>query len=146
VDFKKMLDQWERTEKGRKVTEEFVRHAEKRDADHRNSVPELQVRTDIAGLKKMRPQLELDLHGCTAAEAEKQVLDFLEQAARQGLVKVQIVHGKGNHSQHGRAVLKDVVKRCVDSSPYAGQTGTPSAADGGSGATWVAVKRISAQE
>ncbi len=141
-----MLEQWERTEKGRKVTEESVRHAGKRDADHQALLSELPVRPAITGLKKMRPQSELDLHGCTAAEAEKQVLDFLEQAARQGLVKVQIVHGKGNHSQHGRAVLKDVVKRCIDRSPYAGQTGTPSAAEGGSGATWVAVKKKRVQE
>lgn len=57
------------------------------------------------------PQESLDLHGCTAEEAEKQVQILLASARRQGLKTVEIVTGKGLHSPGGKAVLPDVVEQ-----------------------------------
>lgn len=88
----------------------------------------------------MRAQDVLDLHGLTVEEASKMTLQFLSDAHTKGLYKVMIIHGKGHHSKEGRGVLRDVVYRCLESSPHAGQHGIPEQADGGSGAVWVVIK------
>ncbi len=135
-----MLEFWERTDRGKKLTAALMKEVHERDAAHRQSDDD-EKKTTPALLRRMKPQAELDLHGCTAAEAQQLILDFLKTSAEQGMKKVQIVHGKGNHSGGGRSVLKDVTKACIEISPYAGQTGTPPAAEGGSGAVWVALKQ-----
>ncbi len=55
------------------------------------------------------PQAQLDLHGCTAVEAIQQSLDFLTRARNRRLQTVQIITGKGLHSE-GPAVLPEVVE------------------------------------
>lgn len=56
-------------------------------------------------------QDQLDLHGLFAAEAERAVLDFIEDARRRRLRCIRIVHGKGRSSAGGRPVLKAGVSR-----------------------------------
>lgn len=56
-----------------------------------------------------QPQEQLDLHGCTAAEAEMKTENFLAAAQRQRLRTVLIITGKGLHSPQG-SVLKDVIE------------------------------------
>lgn len=56
-------------------------------------------------------QDQLDLHGLFAAEAERAVLDFIEDARRRRLRCIRIVHGKGRSSASGRPVLKGGVNR-----------------------------------
>ena len=56
-------------------------------------------------------QDQLDLHGLFAAEAERAVLDFIEDARRRRLRCIRIVHGKGRSSAGGRPVLKGGVDR-----------------------------------
>ena len=56
-------------------------------------------------------QDQLDLHGLFAAEAERAVLDFIEDARRRRLRCIRIVHGKGRSSAGGRPVLKAGVNR-----------------------------------
>ncbi|MCF7945951.1 MAG: Smr/MutS family protein [Spirochaetia bacterium] len=90
--------------------------------------------------KDLLPQRVLDLHGMVSDTAHKTTMNFLKQASRDGLKKVLIIHGKGNHSQE-EPVLKRVVKTCIDVSPHAGLSGTPGRALGGSGATWVLIKK-----
>ncbi|MGV1097945.1 Smr/MutS family protein [Thiovibrio sp. JS02] len=55
------------------------------------------------------PQEELDLHGCTAVEAQVKTENFLARASGLGLRTVLIITGKGLHSPDG-PVLKDVIE------------------------------------
>lgn len=55
------------------------------------------------------PQERIDLHGCTAAEAEARTKNFLARAFRNHLKTVLIITGKGLHSPEG-SVLKDVIE------------------------------------
>ncbi|MFA7382510.1 MAG: Smr/MutS family protein [Desulfurivibrionaceae bacterium] len=54
------------------------------------------------------PQEQLDLHGCTAAEAEAATTSFLARARRNHLKTVLVITGKGIHSPEG-PVLKDII-------------------------------------
>ncbi|MDR1971390.1 MAG: Smr/MutS family protein [Treponema sp.] len=89
-------------------------------------------------LKRGRPDAFIDLHGLTRDEAWTALEDFFERARQQGLVKLGIIHGKGNHSQ-GEAVLKKVVREFIERCPFAGESGQ--APVGGSGVTWVLLKQ-----
>lgn len=55
------------------------------------------------------PQAEVDLHGCTARQAELKVESLVVTAHQQGLLTVRIITGKGLHSS-GSAVLPSVVE------------------------------------
>ena len=55
------------------------------------------------------PQERIDLHGCTASEAEIKTENFLIRARRNYLKTVMLITGKGLHSPEG-SVLKDVVE------------------------------------
>ena len=65
-------------------------------------------------LKRYPPaEMELDLHGCTAMEAEFKVKSFLISAKQQGYFTVRIIVGKGLHSESGPVlpgVIEDVLK------------------------------------
>ncbi len=139
MDFKDLLDRWENSEKGKKISEQYEQQARFRDNDEELNTSA--ARLLLSDLKRMKPQDELDLHGLTSIEAENCVMDFLESSSAKGLYKVQIIHGKGNHSVNSESVLKKVVKDCIEASPYAGMSGIPHRTDGGSGAVWVALKK-----
>ncbi len=139
MDFKDLLDQWESSEKGKKISEQLERQSHSRDTDGERLVNS--GKPVLSDLKRMKPQDEIDLHGLTSIEAKKLVMDFIESSAKKGLYKVQIIHGKGNHSENRESVLKKVVRECIDESPYAGMSGTPQRIDGGSGAVWIALKK-----
>jgi len=55
-------------------------------------------------------QKEIDLHGCTVAEAERKTESFIRTARHKGLCTVRIIVGKGIHSK-GKAVLPDAVEK-----------------------------------
>jgi DNA-nicking Smr family endonuclease len=55
------------------------------------------------------PQGEIDLHGCTAAEATDRTEAFIRESRRRGKRTVMIIVGKGLHSE-GRPVLPDAVE------------------------------------
>jgi len=55
------------------------------------------------------PEAEIDLHGCTARQAQQKVESFVLAARVQGLRTVRIITGKGLHSP-GEAVLPPVVE------------------------------------
>lgn len=52
---------------------------------------------------------ELDLHNCTAIEAEIRIGDFINMALQKHLYCIRIIHGKGIHSEGGIAVLRNLV-------------------------------------
>ncbi|MDR2535713.1 MAG: Smr/MutS family protein [Treponema sp.] len=86
-----------------------------------------------------KPDATIDLHGLTQNEAWSALETFFQDSRRRGFEKLHIIHGKGNHST-GEAVLKQTVKRFIETCPFAGENGHGNAASGGSGATWVLIK------
>lgn len=58
------------------------------------------------------PQVELDLHGYTSAQAAAGVEKFIQEGVARGLMTIRLITGKGVHSQ-GKAVLPDVVENTV---------------------------------
>ncbi len=90
-------------------------------------------------LRRLPPEDEIDLHGRTTTEAEHLLSNFIIHSKKNGLRKILIIHGKGNHSQNG-PVLSIWVRRYLESSILCGETGSPDKRDGGTGATWVILK------
>jgi DNA-nicking Smr family endonuclease len=86
-----------------------------------------------------KPDAELDLHGLTRDEAWLSLEGFFRAGQERGFEKLLIIHGKGNHSE-GEAVLKRAVRDFIERCPFAGESGQGSAAEGGSGTTWVLLK------
>ena len=90
-------------------------------------------------LRAKKPGAELDIHGLILDEAWEALQGFFDTARREGLEKILIIHGKGNHSA-GEAVLKRAVREFVERCPFAGESGPAKAKAGGGGATWVLLK------
>jgi DNA-nicking Smr family endonuclease len=82
----------------------------------------------------------LDLHGMTVEKAESAVRSFCANARGTVPRTVLIVHGKGMHSQSGRAVLRDAVAHWLSSAPVARDVlcfATARPKHGGGGAMYV---------
>ncbi|MBO7430307.1 MAG: Smr/MutS family protein [Spirochaetia bacterium] len=126
-NFGDILAAWEKTDSAKKV------RPEPRDEEY-------ETQQHSVGAKKLPVDGTLDLHGLTAAEAESKLGSFFAKARKAGWKKVLIIHGKGIHSKE-EPVLKNVVMEFIKSSPIAGSHGIPGAAEGGSGAVWVAIKK-----
>jgi DNA-nicking Smr family endonuclease len=97
-------------------------------------------RADSREWLAMPAQANVDLHGLTEAEAITRLRIFIDQSLRQGLRKILIVHGKGNHSVTGESVLARSVARFLERHPMTGRSGTPPRNEGGRGATWVILR------
>ncbi|MDR2783411.1 MAG: Smr/MutS family protein [Treponema sp.] len=93
-----------------------------------------------ARLLRKRPDAVIDLHNLTQDKAWKALEDFFQECLAQKLEKVLIIHGKGNHSNGGE-VLKHLVQKFIEKNPCADESGYNPAKTGGSGATWVILKR-----
>lgn len=136
MDFGDILNEWERIKRDRGEDRREDRAAQSKDEQEGGERGAGEARR----LKELRPQASLDLHGMTAREAEDAIAAFLRDAARKGLEKVLVIHGKGNHSA-GAPVLRSAARKALESSPLAGRFGPADRADGGTGATWVLVRR-----
>lgn len=135
MDFGKILDQWDEMY----GAEDFATSAEKED-DSSTMVRERG--TNRKKLRKMKPQAELDLHGLTTEQAKAGIEHFIHKSVQEGLVKVQIVHGKGNHSTE-KPVLPEVVRTYLEKNPQCGEFGYAHGNEGGSGAVWVLLRQRS---
>ncbi|HOV94225.1 MAG TPA: Smr/MutS family protein [Spirochaetales bacterium] len=91
-------------------------------------------------LRNLAPQATIDLHGKTAAEAEADLGRFLAVCSREGLEKVLIIHGKGNHSEN-EGIMTDLVRRVLENSDLAARFGFEDRQHGGRGATWVILRK-----
>jgi DNA-nicking Smr family endonuclease len=91
-------------------------------------------------LRTKAPDASIDLHGLTRDEAWNRLSAFFADAKRRGLEKLRIVHGKGNHSE-GEAVLKRTTREFIERCKFAGEHGAADSKAGGSGATWVILKK-----
>ena len=92
-------------------------------------------------LLRIEPQEKLDLHGLTIDEAVARTDLFLRSSSDDGLRKVLIVHGKGNHSTAGQPVLKSAIRDFVRRHPLCAEMGVPDRGLGGEGAIWVILRR-----
>ncbi|MDR1218076.1 MAG: Smr/MutS family protein [Treponema sp.] len=93
-----------------------------------------------ARLLRKKPDAVIDLHNLTHDKAWQALENFFQECSAQKLEKALIIHGKGNHSK-GEAVLKHLVQKFIEKSPLAGESGYNPAKTGGSGATWVILKK-----
>ena len=94
-------------------------------------------------LRLMLPQATLDLHGMKQAEATDALESFVEDALDAGIEKVAIIHGKGLHSQDGEGVLKDLTDAVLSRLGVVREAKLAKPAYGGSGVTWVILKKKS---
>lgn len=94
-------------------------------------------------LKKLPVGAKIDLHGLTRDEAWERLDTFIGDCIRRGIQKVLIVHGKGHHSkeQSDVSVLSAMVRTFVELDRRLGASGHPDKKLGGSGATWVIIKK-----
>jgi DNA-nicking Smr family endonuclease len=156
MDFGDILDQWDRQtgrSSGRKPVPAGgdgqradplsawlqVHDVIDKDAERSDSVALFEKGERRRRLRTKKPDATLDLHGQTVDEAWRSLDGFFRLSRQQGLEKLLIVHGKGNHSR-GEAALKRMVRDYIERCAFAGESGQAAAAEGGSGATWVLLK------
>jgi len=84
---------------------------------------------------------ELDLHHMTAAVATDAIARFLDESRRSGRLCVRIIHGKGLRSKAGGPVLKRLTDRLLRRRGDVLAFRSARAADGGSGAVVVLLRR-----
>ena len=151
MDFEKILDDWDNLKNKKKTTNrsraqkaletwldsnpEIGDVPDRDDWTHENA-KNAQNRT---ALRRMAPQDSMDLHGARAKDVDSRVDAFLRESRKHGYKKVQIIHGKGNHSQDG-PVLRKAVLETLRRHPLAGEIGFSANKHGGRGATWVIIR------
>ncbi len=155
MDFGDILDAWERSQEEREAGPGSGREERQRLLSRYPPQPKVSDRREGAPqsgderrdrrernrrLRRLEPQAVLDLHGLTGPEAEQALIGFLRSARRRKLEKVLVIHGKGTHSRGG-SVLRGVVRACLEKSPHGGAFGPAERKHGGSGATWVVLRR-----
>jgi DNA-nicking Smr family endonuclease len=100
-------------------------------------------------LRKLRRGLfpldaRLDLHGMNVAEARVQLALFLRTMRARGERCVLLIHGKGEHSPQGLAVLRGEIAAWLSqgaSSEHVSAFATAREVDGGEGAVYVLLRR-----
>lgn len=132
VEFGKILDQWD-----------------KYSGPVYNKDEELAVRSESPASRRRRlhrkpPDASIDLHGFTQEQAWDALETFFAESKNNGLEKLLVIHGKGNHSlTDGQApILKKTVQNFIERCPYAGENGDGNGTLGGSGSTWVLLKNL----
>lgn len=75
--------------------------------------------------------MEIDLRGTRAAEALDRLETFLDQATRDGLTKIRVIHGRGT------GALRQAVREHLAHHPLVDNFGVEPRERGGNGATWV---------
>jgi DNA-nicking Smr family endonuclease len=83
----------------------------------------------------------LDLHGMTAAEAGRQVAQFIENSRHARHRCVCIIHGKGLNSTGGISTLRERVRAVLMRTTAVLAFAPAPATDGGSGAVYVLLRR-----
>lgn len=115
------------------------------DTMERSNAERIRFCRDSVGRRTMRKlargrfsvQAEIDLHGMTVAEAKPRLNDFIDHCARQGLLCVRVVHGKGLGSGHRGPVLKNSVNAWLRKWDTVLAFVSARQVDGGTGAVYV---------
>ena len=143
MDFGDILNKWE---KGQSATtnsgemESWLRGNKVFDKDAEDSYKTQSAGEHRRRLRQGKPDDILDIHGLSGDKALVSLDLFFTRARDCGYEKLRIIHGKGNHSQ-GDAILSRTVRDFIEQCPYAGESGFEKSAAGGSGATWVLLKK-----
>ena len=145
MDFKEILDAWEKEQAGassaarQDIDELISRYPPKEPKEAHDQTNQDRMDSRRLNPRTREPQATLDLHGMNSREAEQALESFVLECRRRGVRKALIIHGKGHHSQ-GEPVLRGVVQRYLEKSPYTGAFGPAERRYGGRGATWVVVR------
>ena len=105
---------------------------------------EYEYRTKIESreyLRTLKPEDVVDLHGLTREQAWQKLDSFVSACKIRGLRKILIIHGKGNHSHGTDLVLGEMVRSIIEADRRLGSSGHPDRNHGGTGATWVIIRR-----
>ena len=105
---------------------------------------EYEYRTKIESreyLRTLKPEDVVDLHGLTREQAWQKLDAFVSACKIRGLRKILIIHGKGNHSHGTDPVLGEMVRSFIEADRRLGSSGHPDRNHGGTGATWVIIRR-----
>lgn len=81
----------------------------------------------------------VDLHGCTLEQAREALLQLMDEARREGITVVKVVHGKGH--VNGQALLKTAVNGWLRQMPDVLAFASADARNGGNGAVLVLLRR-----
>lgn len=127
MDFSEILDNWE----NRNHRRDQEPYDKDQAADPGLALPARPV------MERAPVQDELDLHGLTQHEALNSLRTFLRESRLEGLRKVLVIHGKGLHSESGRAVLREAVRQAVGKDRNVAAWGEADRHKGGAGAVWV---------
>jgi DNA-nicking Smr family endonuclease len=131
MNFGDILSQWEKNPQNIPLVDKDAAAAKVKDAQA----------TSQQNLKALRPEASIDLHGLIRDEAWAALDTFVSICCRQKLRKILIVHGKGNHPG-SEATLAKMVRLFIECDKRLGASGHPDARQGGSGATWAAIKQV----
>ena len=87
-------------------------------------------------------QASLDLHGMTRVNALRELQQFIEHCQTRGMNRVHVIHGKGNLSKGGVAVLKPSVAAWLRQMPAVLAFCPSQIQDGGDGAMYILLKKL----
>jgi DNA-nicking Smr family endonuclease len=138
MDFGKILDQWDKRLSGESLPggpAKYTGAVYEKDKEPAENPASRRHR-----LLHKNPDGTIDLHGLTRDEAWNALDIFFNDAKNRGLEKLLIIHGKGNHTLE-QGVLTKTVRDFIERCPFAGESGYSSASCGGTGSTWVIVKK-----
>jgi len=112
------------------------------DEPARQAVPRRMKQVERGQLK---PEVELDLHGLTVAEASAKVRFFLQDAIYHGFQTALVITGKGLHSNDG-PVLRQAMETLLNQQPeQVVEWGIAPRRYGGEGALVVFLRQVAAE-
>ena len=117
--------------------------------DDGRNVEGRRVDLPVEALRRLRRGIvpidaRLDLHGMHAGEARESLERFLREKRARGDKCVLVVHGKGDHSPRGHAVLRGEIAAWLsqgNASEHVAAFATAMAEDGGEGAVYVLLRK-----
>ena len=92
-------------------------------------------------VSKLPIDATLDLHGLTREQAWCRMESFVLDCTRAGFKKIMFIHGKGIHTHDQDPVLQGTLKLFIEKNKTLGASGHPDKNLGGTGATWVLIKK-----
>ncbi len=103
-----------------------------------NSIVQKSEQLPLNLLRECSPQDSLDLHGRRPGRENiaSMVNDYLADSVLKGLKKVEIIAGKGNHSD-GEPVIPGIVESALKASSVVLEYSTAPSNRGGNGAFWI---------
>ncbi|HYF97786.1 MAG TPA: Smr/MutS family protein [Coxiellaceae bacterium] len=91
---------------------------------------------------QIKLEARLDLHRRTRSEAIECIQQFLEQAQARGYKWILIIHGKGQASESGNAVLKGLLNEWLPQQSNVLAFASSQPKHGGTGALYVLLKKV----